>query len=311
MKKLLLAISVFLMGFTGMAQQHEIGPFIGISYYMGDLVNTKMFSTPGYNFGVNYRYHMNSRFAIKIAGHYGQISGDSKNNKESLQYKNLSFHSTIWDVEAGLELNFLEYLPGSTKHRFTPYVFGGFAVFRFNPKAFYMGQEYELQPLGTEGQGLTAYPEMKPYKLSSFAIPFGIGFKFNISKRLSIGLEWGMRKTFTDYIDDVSTRYADPALLSAEKTPVAAALANRIYEEAAIKAGLDISMGTNGIPNNPVDFNTYLEMQGGGGGQRGNSEDKDWYGIAGLTVMFKIVGPKQGSCPAYQNHNYFKEYLLY
>lgn len=309
MKKLFLSFLVLIMSYNVKAQTHEIGPFMGISYYMGDLVQSRIFSTPGYNFGVNYRYNMNQRFAIKIAVHYGQISGDSKFNKKSLQYKNLSFHSNILDVEAGLEINFLEYMPGSTKHRFTPYIFGGLSMFRFNPKAFYQGQEYELQPLGTEGQGITAYPDKTPYKLSSFAIPFGFGFKFNVSKRVSIGLEWGLRKTFTDYLDDVSSRYADPALLYAEKGAAAAALSNRIFEEQALSAGLNIAIGPNGIPVNQTDFNTYMEMQKTySGGQRG-ALDNDWYSIAGLTIMFKIVGAKKGSCPAYQKHIYFKEYL--
>ncbi len=311
MKKLILSISVFLMSLGGFTQQHEIGPFIGISYYMGDLVQTRMFSTPGYNFGLSYRYNASPRFAIKIAGHYGQISGDSENNKESLQYRNLDFHSAIWDIEAGLEINFLEYMPGSTKHRFTPYIFGGLAIFRFNPMTTYQGQEYELQPLGTEGQGLTAYPDKKPYSLSSFAIPFGFGFKFNVTPRVSLGLEWGLRKTFTDYLDDVSTRYPDPGILKAEKGAVAAALSNRIYEQAAIDAGLNISIGPNGVPDNDNDFDAYIEMQKQNAGGKRGGEDKDWYSIAGLTIMFKIVGPKQGSCPAYKKHNYFKEYLLF
>jgi opacity protein-like surface antigen len=309
MKKIFLSFFVLLLSLGIKAQTHEIGPFLGTSYYMGDLVQSQFFSTPGYNLGVNYRYNMNSRFAIKLAVHYGQITGDSKNNKKSLQYKNLSFHSSLLDFEGGLEINFLEYMPGSTKHRFTPYIFGGLAIFRFNPKAYYQGNEYELQGLGTEGQGLTAYPDKQPYKLTSFAIPFGFGFKFNVSKRVSLGLEWGMRKTFTDYLDDVSTRYPDPALLYAEKGAVAAALSNRVYEQQAIEAGLNIAIGPNGIPENQTDFNTYMEMQKTyAGGQRG-AEDKDWYGIAGITIMFKIVGAKKGSCPAYQKHNYFREYI--
>ncbi len=311
MKKLFLSLSIILLSLGSYAQQHEIGFFGGISYYMGDLVQTKMFSTPGYNFGLNYRYHMGSRFAIKIAGHYGQISGDSKNNKPALTYKNLTFHSSILDIEGGLEINFLEYVPGSTKHRFTPYIFGGLAIFRFNPKADFQGQTYELQGLGTEGQGLTAYPDRKPYQLSSMALPFGFGIKYNISTRVSIGFEWGLRKTFTDYLDDVSTTYADPSLLRAEKGAVASALSNRMFEDEAIAAGLDISIGANGIPNNPIHFDTYTEMQKSyADSQRGNT-DKDWYSIAGLTVMFKIVGPRQGSCPAYKSNKYFKEYSLF
>ena len=309
MKKLFIAFTILISSLGMSAQHHEIGLFGGVSYYMGDLT-PQPFSIPGYNFGLSYRYTMGPRFALKLAGHYGQVHGDSKYDSKSKRYKNLSFSTQLVDIEAGLEINFLEYVPGSSNHRFTPYIFGGIAVFKFNPTAVYQGKQYELQPLGTEGQGLTAYPESKPYKLTAFAIPFGFGFKISVSSRLSLGLEYGMRKTFTDYLDDVSTRYPNPTVLRAEKGAVAAALANRQYEDEALQMGLDISIGPNGIPSNPVDFDKYMEMHGGGGGQRG-LDNNDWYTIAGITIMFKIVGPRKGTCPAYQKHNYFKEYLLF
>ncbi len=309
MKNFLIAFFTLILSFGSYAQHHEIGLFGGVSYYMGDITPTH-FSMPGYNFGVNYRYSINKRFAVKIAGHYGKVSGDSENDIKSKRYKNLSFHSNILDIEAGLEINFLEYEPGSKNHRFTPYVFGGIALFSFNPKADYMGEEYELQPLGTEGQGLTAYPDNKPYRLSSIAIPFGIGIKWSVSKRVSIGLEWGLRKTFTDYLDDVSDRYPMASVLSAEKGNIAAALSNRQWEYYAEEMGWDISIGPNGRANNPEDFKKYLAKMGDGEGQRG-LDNNDWYGIAGLTVNFKIVDAKKGSCPAYQKKSYFKEYLLF
>jgi len=276
---------------------------------MGDLTPGH-FTIPGYNFGLQYRYNINRRFAVRLVTHYGRINGDSKNDSESKRYKNLSFHSYIFDVEGGIEINFMEYEPGSKGHRFTPYIFGGISVFTFNPKTYYQGEEYELQPLGTEGQGLTAYPDNKPYKLAALAIPFGIGIKWSVSDKVSLNLEWGLRKTFTDYLDDVSTRYPDPTILRAEKGAVAAALSNRQNEQKAIDMGLDISIGPNGIPNNSADFDLYMKSKGHGGGQRG-LENNDWYGIAGITVMFKIVGPKKGRCPAYKQKGQYKEYLLF
>ncbi len=311
MKKFIIAVFVVFSTIGLRAQHHEIGPFVGITYYMGDLVESRIFSTPSYAFGLNYRYNINNRFAVKIAGHYGKVIGDSKYNKENLQYKNLDFYSQILDIEAGFEINFLEYEPGSKNHRFTPYIFGGVGIFSFNPKTTYMGVEYELQPLGTEGQGLTYYPDKKYYKLSSFSIPFGGGIKWSLTSKLSIGLEWGMRKTFTDYIDDVSTEYADVSILKAEKGAVASALSNRVFEDEVIAAGWDISIGPNGQPVNNADFQAYMDMQKSNypsGSQRGGKDENDWYSIAGLTVMFKIVGPRKGNCPAYRNKSYYHEY---
>ncbi len=311
MKKIVFILLVVFSSYGVKAQHHEIGLFLGTSYYLGDLNNSNQFGMARYNFGLLYRYAVNSRIAVRVAGHYGKIEGDSKLNAKNLQYKNLSFHSVLVDIEGGIEINFLEYVAGSQNHRFTPFIFGGISVFHFNPKTYYMGQEYELQPLGTEGQGLTAYTDKKPYALTSWAIPFGLGLKWSISRRVSLGLEWGLRKTFTDYLDDVSTRYPDAGLLAAEKSPLAAALSNRQFEDEAIAAGLDISMGPNNIPNNQTDFEIYLEqLKKSSGGQRG-AEEKDWYSIAGLTIVFKIVGAKSKSCPAYKKHHQFKEYLLF
>ncbi len=314
MKKIVFTLLILVATLGVKAQRHhEIGFFLGMDYYMGDLAESNVFGMPGYNFGLFYRYAVNSRIAVRLAGHYGYLEGDSKLNKPNLQYKNLNFHTSLIDIEMGIEINFLEYIAGSDRHRFTPYIFGGIGVFHFNPKTYYMGEEYELQPLGTEGQGLTAYPDRKPYALMSLSIPFGFGIKWSVSHRVSLGLEWGLRKTFTDYLDDVSTRYADPALLSDEKSDLAAALSNRQFENDAMLAGLDISIGPNGTANQRADFDTYVQdyLMKSNGSQRGNSENMDWYSIAGLTIVFKITGARQKSCPAYQKHSKYKEYLLF
>ena len=294
------------------AQRHEFGFILGGDYYLGDLVASQFAGKIGPNIGLLYRYDFNHRIAARIAGHYGIVYGDSKDNKESLRYKNLSFQSMILDFEMGIEINFLEFSPESDNHRFTPFVFGGLSVFKFNPKAEYQGKLYELQPLGTEGQGTTAYPDRKPYKLMSWSIPFGFGMKWAISHRVNVALEWGLRKTFTDYLDDVSMKYPDVELLSAEKSPAAAMLSVRMYEGWAADQGLNISLGPNGQPLIEPDYKAYLEkLKTANGSQRGNSEDNDWYSIFGITFTFKIVGPKKGTCPAYKRHFNYKEYLTF
>ena len=294
------------------AQRHEFGFFLGGDYYLGDLAASQFAGKIGPNIGLLYRYDFNSRIAARMAGHWGMIYGDSKDNKPSLQYKNLSFQSSIIDFEMGMEINFLEFSPGSENHNFTPFVFGGLSVFKFNPKAEYQGTLYELQPLGTEGQGTTAYPGKEPYKLMSWSIPFGFGMKWAISHRVNVSIEYGLRKTFTDYLDDVSTQYPDVELLSAEKSPAAAVLSVRMYEGWAADQGLNIALGPNGQPQSKPDYTAYLEkLKTANEGQRGNSEDKDWYAIFGLSFTFKIVGPKKGTCPAYKKHFNFKEYLTF
>src|SRR5208283_3885074 len=106
----------------------------------------------------------------------------------------------------------------------TSYLFAGASVMYFNPHGEWNGQWYALRPLSTEGEGLV--PTRRKYSLIQPAIPLGIGFKFALNDKWSVGIEYGIRITFTDYIDDVSKTYFDPTLLSQEKGPIAVHFAN-------------------------------------------------------------------------------------
>jgi hypothetical protein len=262
--------------------------------------------------GLVYRYAINPRWAIKFNAHYGSLRADDKITNPKMKDRNLHFKSTLADIGGQLELNFFEYVTGSEQRRFAPFIFLGVSVFRFNPTAEFEGKWYELQPLGTEGQGTTRYPDKKPYALSSAAIPFGFGFKISLGQNTSLGIEWGLRKTFTDYLDDVSTTYADPSVLVAENSPLSMVLGNRQWEITELYKG---SWGDPyGSPNgNPPAFALYpreiasdwTDMQ------RGNSKNKDWYSLVGITLTFKIQGPKAKTCPAYRKHFNFKEYYIF
>ncbi len=92
--------------------------------------------------------------------------------------------------------------------------------------------------MSTEGEGLVEYPDRKPYNLFQFSIPFGGGIKFRVSDHIVVAYEIGMRKTFTDYLDDVSTRYVDQAILLNERGPGAVAMAFRGDEGEGINLGL-------------------------------------------------------------------------
>lgn len=274
MRKCLIIVSFFLFAGQIIAQKSEIGLFLGGSYYLGDLNPQLQFVLTKPAYGIIYRYNFNQRVTLKLDALYGNVAGDdlvSKTNKN----RNLSFKSPIIEISPNVEINFTPYQIGNSKLPFTTYVFGGIAIFRFDPQTSYQGNNYHLQPLGTEGQRTSVYNK-KPYSLISFSIPFGVGFKQNIGKFMSIGLEWGLRKTFTDYIDDVSTQYVDPSVISSENKPISAILADRSVEK-------------NGI-----------------GMQRGNSYTKDWYSFAGMIVTFKINGKKKCKCPSYREKEYQK-----
>lgn len=251
----------------------ELGLFGGVSYYMGELNPGKQFFMVRPGGGLVYRYNTSRRFAWEIHGLYGSVQAeDARSGKDNQVLRNLSFRSQIIEFAGLLHFNFFNYEIGNPETPATPYIFGGLGLFRFNPKADFQGEWIALQPLGTEGQGSPVYADRKQYSLMGANIPFGFGVKFHAFGRLGFSLEWGLRKTFTDYLDDVSTTYVDPDVLFATHGELAALLADRSLV-------------------NPGKINT--------GRQRGNSTNKDWYSFAGLTITYKIV-PRKAECAAYK-----------
>ncbi len=245
----------------------EIGFFAGCSYYIGDLNpmgHFNKFTKPAGGFAV--RFDPTTRLAIRASTFFGSIEAhDKASHSVYQQQRNLNFQSSIIELSGQFEFNFLDYEIGNEKHRFTPYFFLGIGVFRFQPRGLSNGTWVDLQPLGTEGQGLPGGATKKKYRLTQISIPFGAGIKVWLSKNIGLSVDWGMRKTFTDYLDDVSTRYYAPSKLGK-----AAKLS-------------DPSIGTDPNYNNV-------------GRQRGNPTTKDWYAFAGITLTYKLKG-KGDTCP--------------
>lgn len=131
--------------------------------------------------------------------------------------RNLDFKTNVFEAYAALEVFPTMLLKRNSEYepRFRPYLLGGIGMFHFNPKGSITDAAgnkswYYLQPLKLEGQGMPEYPYSKPYKLTQMNIPFGGGLKYFISDRINASMEVLYRKTFTDYIDDVSKKYIDP-----------------------------------------------------------------------------------------------------
>ncbi|HEX5150285.1 MAG TPA: DUF6089 family protein [Parafilimonas sp.] len=177
----------------------------GLMNYGGDLQNKAYtFQQGGFSIGGALIYRI-SKFSLRAGFNYGKIKGDDVSNT-GYDFRNLSFETKVG--EASLSLQYDLFLLDE-QHRFTPYVFAGIGAFHFNPYTTYDSQKVYLQPLGTEGQGLPAYPNKKIYSLTEAVIPLGIGLKYKISERIQIGVEFCSRFLFTDYLDDVSGSYAD------------------------------------------------------------------------------------------------------
>ena len=142
---------------------------------------------------------------------------------------------------------------GHKAYELSMYGFIGIGGFYFNPKGEYDGKWIELQPLKTENVN---------YNRLQLVVPVGIGIKYGIDRRWSVGFQYGLRKTFTDYVDDVSTVYVDPDILRENGGEIAVYMANKSSGE--------------------FPYITYV------GEQRGDPTDKDAYMFATFSINYKI-----------------------
>ena len=225
---LLLLISTLLVDAQPPRKKYfAAGIDLGVSNYKGDLDDnfTVQFLKPAYGF--HFLYLFSDHFNLRMTFFKGSVTAnDDYQESLALRNRNLSFYSPI--TEAGFNLIFKPFRKRGNEFSrltLTPYVFAGVSVFTFKPQVDYLGSTYSLQALGTEGQNLGA-PYPRPYSLTNVSIPMGGGLLYRLNYRWDLGLECGFRKTFTDYLDDVSGAYPDLTLLASEN-PVAAALSNR------------------------------------------------------------------------------------
>jgi hypothetical protein len=285
-------------------QKREIILGIGAANFLGDLGGSDQIGTyflkdleisqTKAHVQGGYRYRFTPTISAKAAFSYARVSGSDRLTKEpARRNRDLEFRSDIWEVAAQFEYALIEehikgrYIRGKTKFPVNIYLFGGLGFLHFNPKSRvnFQGPWIALQPLGTEGQGLE--DGGKKYIRYTLCIPAGIGFKYPITNQWHIGLEYGLRKSFSDYIDDVSGVYydrgkigeargdqalyfADPASYDTPYSPDKKAFASKtdVYTADGRKR---ISGGTNP------------------GQRRGNSSKDDSYMFATLSVSYKLI----------------------
>lgn len=271
MRKVLILFILFITVLSGQAQL-EIGGFVGGSYYLGEINPTIPFRQTSLGYGVLFRYALNSRWTVKLNVYQGALKGDDKIVKYN-ESRSLKFKSEITELAGVAEFNFLPYFTGSKKDFITPYIFGGVGIVFHNPKV----GDVKLRDKYTEGQESAELlnPDnsaKRNYSTSAFCIPFGVGVKYSFSKRIAVSLEWGMRKTFTDYMDDISYTYYLNAIDVAEGTSE--------YEDLLYSD-----------PN--LDHEANM--------QRGNSNNNDWYSFAGLTITYNINLLNRNKCSDFQD----------
>jgi len=250
------------------AQDVEIGILAGGTYYLGELNPGRQFLLTNPAYGGIIRFNFDDRWAARFGLLRGQISGDDAVSKVN-EMRNLRFISPITEVAMVIEFNFLDYFTGSEIKYFSPFLLAGPTFFIFEPRTDFQGAMVSLRDLGTEGQ----IEAENKYSLYGFALQFGFGIKYSINNRLGLGVEWGMRKTFTDYLDDVSGKYY------VDFTQISSPAEIRVNE---------FLSDPSPVKHQPGMF-------------RGNPTNNDWYSFAGITLTYRFRLGEKSTCSEFDN----------
>jgi Outer membrane protein beta-barrel domain len=246
---------------TSLSQSFDLGIMAGGSNYQGDLQEKNYdLELMQLCYGASITYNINQNWSVRGEVWRGNLSGsDVTSNRQFATYRNLSFHTRVYEVG----LVGIYRFPIKDDGRFSPYFFGGTAVYRINPYTHgEPGQKSYLFPLSTEGQGLSQYPDKKEHRYYGLSIPFGFGLNYEITPKWRIALEMGFRKTFTDYIDDVSDMYVSEDILREERGSKAVDLAYRSDELPGGNPRYPDAGSPRGNPQaNDLYYNTIFRVQ--------------------------------------------------
>lgn len=200
-----LLIGVFLPSKMLCGQVIEVGPSVGLSYYMGD-INPKMpLRQSSLGLGAVVRYYGGTRWAFRLSYSYLNLRGDDAVSN-FMPKRGLAFKTTAHDVSIVAEFNFFDYFTGSKRSYISPYIFGGISGFYFNPKAL---DGRQLSGIITDVEDYKSEPKSPKYSNWSASVPFGVGVKYSAGKKVGLALEWRMHLTFTDWIDDCHAYYPE------------------------------------------------------------------------------------------------------
>jgi len=294
---ILFSISCYSQSISFKDGKYELGLGLGPSFFLGDLGGGRGIGKPfikdldvpltKFSKGLYLNIYPAEWLGLRLAANFSHLEGsdDQVNLQGGREFsrwrRNLYFQSDISEVYLGVEIYptvWLEQYDGLLG-KFRPYGIAGIGGFHFNPKGYYypdpnntnVKQLVELKPLRLEGQGMAEYPDRKPYKLTQLEIPMGGGFKYFIKEHVYIGIEILHRKTFTDYIDDVSTKYIDPIYFQKYLNPADVPIATQLYNREPFR---NISRPTTGR-------------------QRGDSKEMDSYFTTTLRFGWRLNGSNE------------------
>lgn len=239
----IIVLSLLLFSLSSYAQYaNDFGVHLGVSNYLGEIggkeaprrnfVSDMKLDKTQFAMGAFARHKTMLPFLYgKIGLNWLRIEGADRNSSNPGRVgRNLSFRNDIIELDGQAQIFFydIQDLGHTYKYQndFKMYAFTGVGCFFSNPKAYYNNKWVALQPLQTEG---------KKYSHFNASIPVGLGLCLTLSKRHRLGWEFEWRTTFTDYLDDISTNYPNPADLNSAE---AIALSNRRGELGGDKPGV-------------------------------------------------------------------------
>jgi hypothetical protein len=182
----LLAIAI---PFNAIAQRAEVGFGLGTFTYTGDLARNYRFSNSKFAATAFYRNNISKVVSFRVSATGGNLGASDRRGADAFaQQRNASFNLFVFEAATVVEYHFLDWRDERRLLRATPYLFGGLGLFGMSGNVDKTAEYSNVQGM----------------------IPFGVGAKYVINPLWYVSLEFGMRKTFTDYIDNIST--GDPDL---------------------------------------------------------------------------------------------------
>jgi hypothetical protein len=192
MRRFFLLITGLILSFSALAQKTaDIGIWGGGSGYMGDLENTSLNDFTFPTIGAYFRYNFHERMGVRAMLLTGNMEA-----KGTIQNQDWEFAKNVRDVSIQAEINFLRYSTGNRKAAFSTYLTGGIGLmnYRYDYDQAFM---HTITPKTNKGTNDESKNIFAP------SLPFGMGFKFNVGKRLGLGVEYQMRKLLDDRLDDL------------------------------------------------------------------------------------------------------------
>lgn len=167
-----------------LGHRSEIGGGLGVFNYTGDIVRTYNFNSSKPAATVFYRSNISNVISLRTGITAGKIgASDARNPIDAFATtRAAAFDLFLFETAATFEYHFLDWRDSKRRLRFTPYLFAGGALFGFS---------------GVEQKSAE-------YSNIQLAIPFGGGMKYVLNPKYYIAFEFGIRKTFFDYLDNIS-----------------------------------------------------------------------------------------------------------